>query len=743
MTVNPAQHPADEESLHEILAAYLEADEAGKAPDRQELLARHPELRAELEAFFANRERFDRLAAPLRSCLPQPPPTQEYRVDPTKDGRPTEPPTLAESDPSGRSPGTKTRFFGDYELLAEIASGGMGVVYKARHRRLQRVVALKRIRSGELATPTEVQRFRAEAEGAANLDHPNIVPIYEVGEHEGHHYFTMRLIEGGNLAQVESRFVHDPRGAASLVAAVARAVHHAHQRGILHRDLKPANVLLDANGQPHITDFGLAKRVTSNVSLTETGLIVGTASYMPPEQAAGKKVLSTAADVYSLGAILFELLTGRPPFDGETAYEILRQVQEQEPESPRALNARVDRDLETICLKCLHKQPGERYKSAEALAEDLERYIRGSAIRARPLGRLERTWRWLRRHPTRAGVGAMAAVILLLAAGEADSLRALRADHAIQARDLAHAVDSRFRLVKHAVSITAGQDSLPEIFRASEKDPARRRRELEKFLEETKKEFNKWFTWSGRQEPLLNAFILDADGTLIADSYAASPSVGMNFAQRQYARLLADTEVEQTAVEVAWVFHSRQDGLYKFAIVTRIWDDDDRLLGLLAATMPIDARIIDLDLKDQPFAALVSCPMDWTYRAADERDDTSQQYLAVLHPNYSTPGKNPLWIGKGDVGTLGAFAADPALRQTTGFSARGLFADYVRVGDSAFVVIVPHPQPWWIRVLLSRILWWVSGAFAVICTAVLLWTRVVKRGTSVQPIPQIPSQKGS
>jgi hypothetical protein len=335
----------------------------------------------------------------------------------------------------------------------------------------------------------------------------------------------------------------------------------------------------------------------------------------------------------------------------------------------------------------------------------------------------------------------MAGVILLLAAGEGDSLRALRADHAGQARDLALAVDSRFRLVKHAVSITAGQDSLRDIFRASENDAARRQRELEKFLEETKKEFNKWFTWSRRQA-LVNTFILDADGTLIADSLANSRPVGMNFAQRQYARLLADAEAEQTAVEVAWVYHSRQDGLYKFAIVTRIWDED-RLLGLLAATMPIDARIIDLDLKDQPLAALVSCPMDWTYRAADERDDTSQQYLAVLHPNYSAPGKNPLWIGKGDHATLGAFAADPALRQTTGFSARGLFADYVRVGDSAFVVIVQHPQPWWIRLLLSRILWWVVGSLALICTGVLLWTRVFKRGATVRPIPQISSQKGS
>jgi serine/threonine-protein kinase len=752
MSANPVDRPDQDDRLNEVLAEYLEAAEAGRAPARQELLSRYPDLRGDLETFFANRDQFDRLSASLRTCAQPPPTSGEGGLEATLEYRPMEPPTGSKPEAELPSSVLKSRYFGDYELLEEIASGGMGVVYKARHRRLNRVVALKRIRSGGLATATEVQRFRAEAEEAANLDHPNIVPIYEVGEFEGHHYFTMKLIGGGSLAQHKGRF-KDSRAAARLMATVARAVHHAHQRGILHRDLKPANILLqrqegmsDEEEQkvsdssftrhpsdflPMITDFGLAKRVTADVSLTETGLIVGTASYMAPEQASGlTKNLSTAADVYSLGTILYELLTGRPPFRGETAYDIIRQVQELEPEPPRLLNPRVDRDLETICLKCLHKEPAQRYKSAEALAEDLERYCKGNAIRARPSGRLERVWRWYRRNPTRAVLFGMVAAILLLLALEADSVRALRADQAVQVRDLAQAVDSRFQLVKHAVSITVREKALRDTF-ASTKEPQKLRRGLEKFLADTKKEFNKWFTWSGR-EPLVNVFILDGEGTLVADSFAEARSVGQNFSRRTYARLLFDTEADRDTVDVAPVFHSRQDSLYKFAIVTRIWDGD-RLLGLLAATLPIDARLVDLDLKREPFEALVACRVDTTYPTGTDSSDLHPEYLAVLHPGYSQPGMNPIWVGKEDVRTLESYAGDPELRQSTAnFSRSGRFVDFVRVGPSQFVVVARHPQPWWLRLLLERTLWWIVGAGVLIGTGVLVWTRVTQGRTGVQ-----------
>lgn len=393
--------------LGDVIAAYRQALQQGRRPDRDEWLSRYPELADGLRAFFAS---YDHSAAePTITANPALAATLHSGVPPAAGPR---------RGPENRAP-PPLRSFGDYELLQELARGGMGVVYKARQVSLNRVVALKMILAGQFAGADEIQRFHAEAKAAASLDHPRIVPIYEVGEHEGQQYFSMKLVEGGSLAQRIPQFVHDPKSAARLLADTARAVHYAHQRGVLHRDLKPANILLDKDGQPNITDFGLAKRVEDDSNLTQSGAIVGTASYMSPEQASGHaKHLTTASDTYSLGAIFFEMLTARPPLQGETVIATLMKVRSEEPVAPRKLNPRVDRDLETICLKCLEKEPAKRYGSAEALAEDLDRWLSHEPIAARPATRTERLAKWARRHPAAAGlIGVSALAIVLLIAG--------------------------------------------------------------------------------------------------------------------------------------------------------------------------------------------------------------------------------------------------------------------------------------------------------------------------------------
>jgi WD40 repeat protein/tRNA A-37 threonylcarbamoyl transferase component Bud32 len=397
--------------LDAIIADYVQQVEAGAVPDREALLAAHPDLADRLHAFFADFDRLDRQAGELR-----------LSADPNR--------TTDATAPAGDEL-PRVRYFGDYELLEVIARGGMGVVYKARQVSLNRLVALKMILKGELATERDVARFRAEAEAAANLDHPHIVPIYEVGDHDGQQYYAMRFVEGTSLARHPRA---DARTEASLIAIVAAAVHHAHLRGILHRDLKPSNILIDSAGTPFVADFGLAKRVDSERSLTESGALVGTPRYMAPEQAAGRKDLTVGADVYSLGVVLYERITGQTPFTGETALEVLRQVRENEPPRPSLITPGCDRDLETICLKCLEKEADKRFRSAEALADDLGRWQRGEPIEARPMRQLERSWRWCRRHPMEAML-ATGLVLALLGGLSGVTFQWLRAeDNAEQAR---------------------------------------------------------------------------------------------------------------------------------------------------------------------------------------------------------------------------------------------------------------------------------------------------------------------
>jgi TolB-like protein/tRNA A-37 threonylcarbamoyl transferase component Bud32 len=328
----------------------------------------------------------------------------------------------AKADDPGR-PTPLSMDFGDYELLEQIGRGGQGVVFRARQKSLNRTVALKVINLGQWSSKAHVKRFRREAEAAASLDHAGIVPIHEVGERDGTCYFSMKFVEGGQLDEVvrsatadSSRGERAPmsiRQAVELIAKVARTVHYAHEHGILHRDIKPGNILLDAKGEPHLTDFGLARLLETESSVTQTLDVLGTPSYMAPEQAVGNNAaVSSATDVYGLGAVLYQLLAGQPPFAGGTTYETIKLLLDTEPRQPRLLNPRIDRDLSTICLKCLEKDPKRRYPSALALAEDLERWLKHEPIRARHTGVFTRGRKWVQRNPS---IAVMAATLIALA----------------------------------------------------------------------------------------------------------------------------------------------------------------------------------------------------------------------------------------------------------------------------------------------------------------------------------------
>ena len=380
---------AQDTLLAELIGELMEAARAGESPDIEAVIERHPQLGPELRELWGTALIAEDFA--------------------TWSGEFTEVPGIDPVEKSPRFvPDLASRQFGDYEILEELGRGGMGIVYKARQLSLGRTVALKMLLSGENASAVDVARFRAEAGSAAHLEHPHIVPVYEVGDWEGRPYFSMKYIEGTTLSKRLAEGPLPPRLAAEILAPICRAIAEAHRRGLLHRDLKPSNILIDSEGEPLVTDFGLAKRLAGlsdpghsdlpgTGPLTLSGAILGTPSYMAPEQAAGRHgSISPASDIYSLGAILYHMLTGRPPFQAASPVDTLLMVLEQDPLPPRLLNPKADRDLEMIALKCLQKPPDLRYQSAAALADDLEAYLANEPISARITNLSEMVSRMLR-----------------------------------------------------------------------------------------------------------------------------------------------------------------------------------------------------------------------------------------------------------------------------------------------------------------------------------------------------------
>jgi eukaryotic-like serine/threonine-protein kinase len=530
--------------------------------------------------------------------------------------------------------------FGEYELLRRIASGGMGVVYEARDLRIDRVVALKMIIDGALASEEEVDRFYAEARKAALLAYPHIVPVYEVGECDGRHYFTMRLLEGGSLAEHRDQFKGEPKRAAALVAVIARAIHHGHQRRIIHRDLKPANILLDADGHPHVTDFGVARHIEQE-GLTRTGMVVGTPEYMAPEQAAGLvHRLTTAVDVYGLGAILYELLTGQPPFTAKQGTHILQQVQETEPVAPHTLGSRVDPDLETICLKCLEKEPERRYGSAEQLAEELERYLHDEPILARRISQPARVWRWCRRHPLLAG--AVATALWLLIIMTVASLFVARA----QAQERREEV---LRANAHAAEMVAGTvlfqlKEYAEVVGRAAEDPELRGvlqhgdvAPLRRFLQTTFERHDdprSELRGSGEPPPFENWFIQDTQGVVKARwPHPPGYALGRDYSWRDY--FLGAAALGRAGHHTVYIsrsgFESEVDGRYRLAISAPLFGEDKQWLGVLVVMMGTGSSLgsLRLDDPDSESCTVIVAPRD---RSRQELLDVPpHEYVVLFH----------------------------------------------------------------------------------------------------------------
>lgn len=601
-----------EETFNAIIAAYLEAVEEGRSIDRRELLHSYPEMANELNRFFEDHDHLANITTPFRQ-LTQSPAT--FPLD----------------------------TFGEYELIDEIARGGMGVVFKARHRGLNRLVALKMILAGPWSSTGDLQRFHTEVQAAAELDHPNIVPIYEVGCYNGQHFYTMKLIEGISLSRRIAGTPMPPRETARLMATVARAILHAHQRGILHRDLKPANILLDADGQPHVTDFGLAKRVPTQGTgdtpptgddATLDGLILGTPSYMAPEQATGQnRRLTTGVDVWGMGAILYEMLTGRPPFRGNDPIETLQKIQHEEPTRPRSLNPSVARDLETICLKCLQKEPSKRYPGALTFADDLERWLDGRPIKARPVGNGERLWRWCVRNPLVAGLALTMLLLLVAVAGASlvvagEREQQLREEAGLSnlyaARGVASTLLWQLEHLSRPLLRAAENEELRRMLRVKDTEG------LNRFCDSLYDDPKHRTLINGGDNPFRNWYILDTEGRMLGDSPRFT-SVGEPFGFRDYhqgaMRHARSERVGRAAVHLSRVYLGKDDKLWKVALSIPVRDGPVPL-GVLATTLTTTSTLGSLQLDDGKRTAVLAARADGS--------STNEEYLIMLHPSYRT-----------------------------------------------------------------------------------------------------------
>ncbi|QEH35095.1 Serine/threonine-protein kinase PrkC [Aquisphaera giovannonii] len=779
----PALRAGDAEGAVDLAVYdFHAAVDRGEAPRPEDWVAAHPEIAGELAAYF------DDLAA---FAGPPGPGAEATRAHPA----------AGPGGGAGRA-GLATRLdrprpgdeLGGYVLLERLGGGGQGEVWKARHLKSNDLVALKVLDARVESDGSSVRRLTDEARIIAALRHPNIIRIKYFDHDRGRWFISMDLMEGGTVADRYRGSPAPPEAAAALMEKVARAIHHAHTRnpGVLHLDLKPANVLLDPDGEPRVSDFGLAIRVESLATLAagsrSTGLspeldgeseadpapgpdasagggpaaapapapgagpqdetvaypvadamseeasrtlyrlgAVGTFPYMSPEMAAGRWAdVSTASDVYGLGAILYAMLTGRPPFQGKDGTETAAMVIEGNLTPPRRLNPEVDAELQAICLKCLHRDPARRYGSADALANDLGRRLRGEPTVAGGPSTSKHLRFWARRHPFQVALAAIAFGVLAAAAG---SFGQLRTSNAREAARLARDVDDKLRMIGRAIVRSARDPRLVDAFRRHDGSPRELRLALDAFLAEISKDYNYWFDLTDSQ-PLFNVYLVDPSGTLLADTIPEGERfLGRDFSRRDYFQGFRrpPLEGERHAYYVSRVYHSIKDDRYKVAIATRVWDEEaGRWVALLVANVTAGSQLVDLDMRNElPGAAVVS-PPDWTY--TEFEGTPPSRYVVLLSPDHATAGApfDPIWRAASDVPLMASFEADPSLKEAVEYVHAGAMTDYHRVGRTPLVVVLRQPYSWPLRLIDSP---WQLALVALVCAATVYcaWMRA-RRG---------------
>lgn len=693
------------EQLVQVFRVIDQAWGRGESPDADDLSRRYPEFTNEIQEYLLNPDRKAAVVA------------------------------LSQAPSTGQQ-------LGEYELLDRLGKGGEGTVFLARHRVTEQIVALKLVFADEDAA----RRIKDESRALAGLRHHHIVPVFFFGEDRGVCYYTMPVMDGGSLGDLLADCRDDPRTAAELVAQVAGGVHHAHSRGILHLDLKPANVLLDETGRPHVSDFGLARRVQEGVEARAGDLdllsagsapgarlthpqIRGTAPYMSPEMASGEAtVVTTAADVYGLGAILYTLLTGRPPFPRETYGETLRAVLWDKLVPPGELNQKVDLELDAVCRKALHKNPARRYGSADALANDLSRWLRGEPVLAARPTLAKHLRFWFRRHPWQVAA-VMSLVMLLWLTAEAGTIAALHAANRREARRLAREVQTQLRMLQYEVEDVAKDAELRRRWRAFPEDSLDQRADLREFLIGVSKTCAQRFGMTGGN-PLVNVLLMNTKGVILADSAENSASVGLPFPQRDYFRSVMNPSrpLPKSATSVSRAFRSVVDGRYKIGVSSRVWDGDE-CLGLFVANVTLGPRLVLLEMTEEPEGAVVVSPIDWSYAPPGSPSPSRRPpYLAAFHQSYAKTELEPIWPDRSRFTRLDDFERDPLLKAEKVAFRHGGVTDYHRVGETPLVVLMyqayPRPARWLFN---ARVAPFALVSLGLLSPIVYRWRRVRRK----------------